>query len=674
MASSSSAPGEPFLLTVGLRAGSRELGYTAAAVETVDPNRRPPVPARLPRLARVLLGPDPRALLWLTAPTLLALLLDLLVRARALAGFAAQGKAIYASSLLVSAAFWLLPLVIACRLWNARRRPLPRVALALLLIAWILPFATLGFAGQLVYHRVFSSYMGRDTLRLGISLRGTVGEWFASWGGPWLAAAMLASGAALTAGLFALIRRVAPRLGGRIPLLPVLTFLGALVCFWTDNVDSRFLQAALPDACFVHGVVHAARMALTGQWHTGQGISVRTPAPLPPLISARAPRPNVLVVLTESVRADTLCSEPPPRCRSEALDAVAGDRIPLGRLTTQTPNTFSACVTLWTGVGPEVDFASAHSAPVLWEIARAVGYRTAYVTSQNTQYEDFGTFVSRAGIDTLVTASDLGGMADEQLGAPDERATEAMLRFVRDVPAETPYFAVLHLSNTHAPYRADPAMQPHQPHSPDPLGSVEAFRNQDRNAVLLQERTVGLFVRELRARADWDDTAVVFLSDHGEQFREHGGLYHNHSLYEEELRVPGWLIAGVHALSDAQRSSLVALGPQRTYLRDVHETVVDLLGVEDARAGLPLASLVEGRSLLRPLRSNPAALLATSTAVWEPDDARFGVIAGSRKLVGSPRSWECFDTARDPGEQHPLAASSCADLLDLVRQGFAAAR
>src|SRR5262249_8664675 len=153
-----------------------------------------------------------------------------------------------------------------------------------------------------------------------------------------------------------------------------------------------FLQAAVPDACFTHGVVHAARMALTGHWGERQGISLRTPAPLPAL-SPAAHRPNVLVVLTESVRADATCSDAPPACRSESLDAVAAERIPLGKLTSQTPNTFSACMILWTGLGPDVDFAAAHSAPVLWEIARAVGYRTAYVASQNPQYEDFGAYV-----------------------------------------------------------------------------------------------------------------------------------------------------------------------------------------------------------------------------------------------------------------------------------------
>jgi hypothetical protein len=651
------------------RDGSAPLGHFSVRWTRLSP--------ALARVRRLLLGPEPRALLLLAAPTLLALLLDLVVRGRTLAAFALQGKAIYGSSLLISAAFWVLPLVLACRLWFERQRRGARVALTVLFVAWILPFAALGFAGQLVYERVFASYMGRDTLRLGIALRGTVRDWFAAWGGPWLSAAMLAGGAAVAGGMLGLVRWAGARLHGAIPLLAVVTFLGALVCFWTDNVDSRFLQAALPDVCFVHGVVHALRMALTGHWGARQGVSLRIPAALPILVSARSPRPNVVLILTESVRADTLCSDPPPRCRSEALDAVAPDRIPLGRLTSQTPNTFSACMILWTGLAPDADFAAAHSAPLLWEIARALGYRTAYVTSQNMQYEDFGAFVRRAGIDVRITALDLGGMRQEQIGAPDERATGALLGVLRDMPANAdrtpPYFAVLHLSNTHAPYRTDPALEPFQPHSSDPLGDVAAFRNQYRNAVLLQERTVAAFLRALRDRSDWDDTVVIFLSDHGEQFRDHGGLYHNHSLYEEELRIPGWLIAGKHVLDGAQRSALRTLGSRRTYMQDVNETVVDLLGAEDARASLPLASLVTGRSLLRALRGEPTALLATSTAVWEPDDARYGAMQSGRALIGAPGAWRCFDTDADPTEHQPMPEKACADLLQIASQHFAAA-
>jgi len=640
---------------------------------------------RLARLQRIMLGGSPKLLLSLAAPTLLALVVDLLIRGRSLTEYAPQGKAIYFSSWLISAAFWVLPLVLGSRLLLAtgyvpssprpagRRRTGARVGIVLFFALWVLPFATLSFGGQALYFRVFHAYIGRDTVRLGILLRGTVRDWFVSWGSPLLFVGMLLSGVLVAVGILLLMRRAAPGLAGPVPLLPVLTFLGALFCFWTDNVDSRFLQAATPDACLVHGVVHVVNVAVTGQHRVRQGVSLRTPAPLPPLTSERPDRPNIVVILTESVRADAICSETSPTCRDALLDDVVPDRIGLGKLTSQTPNTFSSCMILWTGLSPIVTIATAHTAPVLWELARAVGYRTGYVTSQNPKYEDFGAFVRNAGIDDLVTALELGGLGQEQLGAPDENATKEMLRFIREVPRGTPYFGVLHLSNTHMPYRVAPDLLPFTPHSDDPLGDVALLHNHYRNSVRLQDRTVSSFLHELRGMPGWDDTVVVFLSDHGEQFREHGGLYHNHSLFDEEARVPGWIAGGAHTLDDGQRAALRSYAGTRTYTQDVHETLVDLLGLEGARASLPHADQVGGRSLLRPRQpeADPSALLATSTAVWEPDDAWFGVRYREQVLVGSAAApWRCYNTARDAGEFAPLPAAACGKLLGVATKAF----
>ncbi len=624
------------------------------------------------RIVRALVGEHPRVLLAFAAPTLLSLVLDLALRGRTIVGFALQGKAIYGSSLLISAAFWVLPLWCGARLLVASGKR-ARAGAWLFFALWVLPFATFSYAGQALFFRVYHSYMGRDTVRLGIALRGTVRDWFAAWGGPWLMLGMLAVGVAATFGIFAVVRKRAPSTSPTVPILPVLTFLGALVCFWTDNVDSRYLQAATPDACFVHGAVHALRAAVTGKGGERHGFSIRTPAPLPPLASRRARPPNVVVILTESVRADAVCSDPPLACRDPFFDDVAADRIALGKLTSQTPNTFSASMILFTGLPPSVDAATAHSAPVLWELAHAVGYRTAYVTSQNPNYEDFGLFVRRARIDVIATGTDLGGVGQEQLGAPDERATSAMLDFVRGVPDASPYLAVLHLSNTHMPYRSDPALTPFVPHATDPLGDVNAFHNQYRNSVRMQERTIAAFVRDLRALPAWNDTVVLFLSDHGEQFREHGGLYHNHSLYDEELRVPGFILGGASAFDDAERAAVRSFAGRRTYPQDVNATIVDLLGLGDARATLPFASFVTGRSLIRPRDEahEPTALLATETSVWEPDDARFGAMLGDRVVIGAPAgAWRCFDTAGDPAERTPLPPTACADLASTVKTAF----
>jgi Sulfatase len=629
----------------------------------------------LARVKVALVGDDARGLLWLATPTLLAIGIDLAIRARTLAGYAPQGKLIYLSSWLISAAFWVWPSWILASIFAARQKGRRVLPWAVVLIgAFLLPLTTLCFAGQPLYYRVFHAYVGRDTVRLGIALRGTVGDWFASWGGPWVIAAMLGVGALVTAFIVFFSERASRRVTRTVPILPIVTFLGAGICFWTDNVDSRFLQAATPDTCFVHGLVHALRVTLTGKGGIHQGMSIRTPEPLAPLVSSRGRPPNVLVILLESVRADALCSDPPPACQARFFDEVIPDRISLGRLTTETPNTFTSFLTLTTGLGPNVDFRSAHTAPVLWEVAHAVGYRTAYISSQNPKYEDFGVFTQRAGIDVLMTAIELGGMRQEQLGAPDERATEEMLRLFESAPSDRPTFAVLHLSNTHAPYRTDPSMLPFTPESVDPVGDIGAFHNHYRNSVLFEERMLAEFLRALRALPSWDTTAVILLSDHGEQFRDHGSLYHNHSLYEEELRVPGFLVAGDHALRSSERDRLETLHDRRTFTQDVHATVLDLFGVERLGAGLPLANLVGGESLLRPSFAGfeRPRLLATSTAVWEADDALYGAILGNRTVLRSVSGdWRCFDQTDDPNQQNDLGKSACGSLAKAVEEGFA---
>lgn len=624
-----------------------------------------------------MLGEHPRALALLLFPTAIALVLDLVIRAGVLIQYAPQGKAIYGSSWLISAGFWVLPLWCAARLYSLRDDSRPRVRLAARIafgaffLFWVLPFATFSYGGQALYHRVVHAYMGRDTIRLGFALRGTVADWFNAWGSSMALVAMMITGIGITWGVFKVVKRASPRLGGRPPFIAVFSFVGAIFCFWIDMVDSRFLQAALPDDCFVHGFVHACRVGITGKGTTRRGVSLRTPLPLPPLES-KGSRPNVLLIVTESVRADALCSDPPPACKARFLDEVAPDRIALGKLTTVTSGTFGSCVLLWTGLPVVAGVNAAHSAPVLWELAKAVGYRTSYVTSQNLLFENFAAFVQRAGIDTLVSATDLGGLRQEQLGAPDERATAEMLRVVRKNPDGTPWFGVLHLSNTHAPYRVDEDLQPFTPHSTNPVGDVAAFHNHYRNSVALQERTISAFLRELRAMPSWQDTVVLLVSDHGEQFRERGGLYHLHSLFDEEVRIPGFIVGGERAFPEEKRQRVRTYAGHRTYLTDVNATIVDFLGLGSVKKTLPLAN-PDARSLVNEggWLVEPFTLLSTATAVWHEDDARNGVMFADRLLYGAPeRPWVCYDIAKDPGETEPLAPERCGKRMRAAADAF----
>jgi Sulfatase len=625
------------------------------------------------RLARLLAGQEPRVLLCFVSPTLLSIAIDFSLRPRSLLAFDPLQWLNYFGSSMASAGFWGGPLWIASRLFTETSRA-ARAGLAAFFGIFVFPLSVFCFGGQPLYFHVFHAYMARDTVRLGIALRGTLGAWLSAWGAS--GGLMVVAGLVATL-VFARLARLASKpVLHAWPVVPVIGFTVAASCFWVDFVESRSLQAAPPDTCFIHGAVHALRQAVTHKGWVRRGVSLREPAPLPPL-TPPPHRPNVLLIVTESVRADALCSAPPSQCKARFLDGVAADRVPLGRLTAQSPGTLSSCVMLWTGLGPDADFRTMLEAPVLWEVAGGIGYRTAYISSQNLRYEDFAAFFRRAGIDVMASAAELGGAGDPHLGAPDENATARLLAFVRSKQSESPaapYFATLHLSNTHWPYRVDPELQPFEPHDPSPWADAAKLHNHYRNSVLLQERTVAAMLGELRELPGWDDTVVLFVSDHGEEFREHGGMYHLTTLFDEQVRIPGWLVAGPHVLDASQRDALAAWVNRRTFTRDVNATILDLLGVLDARPGFPFADRLLGRSLLRPpAAADPPVPMSTASGVWEPDIAKYGIMAGDLLAVrpATPH-WDCYDAKRDPGEHTRAKDLGCLALIAIGTQTFAA--
>jgi arylsulfatase A-like enzyme len=61
------------------------------------------------------------------------------------------------------------------------------------------------------------------------------------------------------------------------------------------------------------------------------------------------------------------------------------------------------------------------------------------------------------------------------------------------------------------------------------------------------DRAFQRFVTWLRKKGIYERTVILFTSDHGEQFWEHGASLHGHTLYEEEIRIPLILLThGIH--------------------------------------------------------------------------------------------------------------------------------
>jgi arylsulfatase A-like enzyme len=148
----------------------------------------------------------------------------------------------------------------------------------------------------------------------------------------------------------------------------------------------------------------------------------------------------------------------------------------------------------------------------------------------------------------------------------------------------------------------------------------------------------------LEARGRYRDTLVVFVSDHGEGFWEHGVNGHGWDLFEEAIRVP--LVIKPAGLKRA--------GERR---RDIVQHV-DLVPTLLEATGLEVPDGLAGRSLLGAETGDDLERVAFSEMTYE---GREGIAVRWRqyKLI-EPLSSDflprrsLFDLDRDPGESNPV--------------------
>ncbi|NNE42653.1 MAG: sulfatase, partial [Gemmatimonadetes bacterium] len=139
---------------------------------------------------------------------------------------------------------------------------------------------------------------------------------------------------------------------------------------------------------------------------------------------------------------------------------------------------------------------------------------------------------------------------------------------------------------------------------------------------------VGRVVGALKAAGLYDDTVIVFLSDHGDMLGEHDEWGHIRELYEEVVRIP------------------LIVKPRGGVEETRDDTLVDLLDVHDALAGI-----VEGRSLRLQPRSEDELLAAAYPP--EPRERLVAVRRGDWKVLAGTDSTrlELYDLGTDPREQ-----------------------
>ena len=265
--------------------------------------------------------------------------------------------------------------------------------------------------------------------------------------------------------------------------------------------------------------------------------------------------------------------------------------------------------------------------------------------------------------------------------------TYNFLDFLVKAPADLPFFAVNWIVDPHAPYhphgRFKKSVRYHAGKLPKPLdyylertnyhlfdaGKDVTLDEYEREFVMqlyhaevasVDER-VGFILDVLEDEGLGDNTIIIFTSDHGEAFDEHGHWEHGSTYYEELMRVP-MIIAGPGITEGHVVETPVSI-------LDIAPTLQEWLGVRsyDYWHGASLAPALEGGE------PDPRPLYLD--AVYNPRerDYRDALVDGHFKLIAHdrPDTLELYDLASDPAERHNLADEQpdrVADMLNTLLQ------
>jgi len=277
--------------------------------------------------------------------------------------------------------------------------------------------------------------------------------------------------------------------------------------------------------------------------------------------------------------------------------------------------------------------------PTLPERMRAAGYQTFGVASNVNVGRELGF---DRGFDHFQSER-LASI--EQLGSILESWKET-------IDPSRPCFFYLHANDVHDPYEG------REPWYQAGLVGVPDWIARYRSEIRYVDETL----RALSERMGWGtETARLIVSDHGEEFMDHGEVGHGYSLHGEVNRV-------LMILSPPRWAGGPRLVPCNVSLIDVLPTLLDLAGVAP---DLELA----GRSLLPLARGEAAAFEAcagrTLFAHRKGAGDLWAAMRGDWKLIDdtASRRRSLFDLRADPGEredriarQHKVAAELFAEL------------
>ncbi len=357
------------------------------------------------------------------------------------------------------------------------------------------------------------------------------------------------------------------------------------------------------------------------------------------------PRPHVVIFLVDALRADHLGCYGHPVHTSPFIDRLAGKGVVFESCRSQAPWTMPSVASLLTSLYPSahkaVAFPSAQQAKTgrdtglydilpeqvmtLAEVFKDNGYRTACFSTNRWIDPVFGFHQGFDDFFALAKSMPPGpdGKPVIVLNLPADYLHEKLLNYLLETAPEEwerwlerigiyqkPLFLYLHYMDVHGPYRPPAPFTdmfddfysalPDRELSQQDIDRMD-YLYQDNDSLNFYlsryDAQIRFLDREMEGMINLLDdkdllspSLMLFVSDHGESFGEHGVFDHGNTLYEEEIHVP-LIMWGTASFPPGTRVS------EPAQVIDIGPTLLDALGIR-------CPGQFEGKSLLAAIRGD----------------------------------------------------------------------
>jgi len=398
---------------------------------------------------------------------------------------------------------------------------------------------------------------------------------------------------------------------------------------------------------------------------------------------SRKPQPNIVVVMIDTLRFDRLGAYGNDKNLTPFLDSLAARGHVFRRAYAQSswtnPSVASFLTSRYQSQHHVFSFGSNLSEDELTlpEILQGEGYATGAFCANflvlpkkgfAQGFDAFEVVVRREGNRFIKGRAD--AIHQAALAWLDKEQPEGNDR--------KPFFLYLHYMEPHAPY--DPPLElvdrASQGHEQPNIDNVKQWLRRDLNPfteqmlraaedlydaeVMSLDAELRAMFAELEKRGLLENTIVVIVADHGEEFYEHGMVGHHQTLFEEVIRVPLIIIPpGGEGRTDVD---------EIVESVDIAPTLLDFLDIDRPAAfeGSVLPSFGKepaGHWLgLGPSPTNPPAeprrafseLKAKENQRRTPHE-HAAIVDGEKLIVGVDGERDYFNLHSDPGEKDAVS-------------------